>query len=461
VMLENPRPRTLVGSLVAVMTLAGCHGGGCTLCGPMNYSLGGAVSGLVGSRLTLANNGVPIGTLGYAANGTYPRLASGFTPGTAYDVTVLIQPTNPSQSCVVANGKGSIGNADVTNIAVTCATNPARFAYVVNGGSDDVSAYTVDTASGALTAIAASPFAVGHLPDAIAVDPTGSFVYVTNQGDATISGFTIDRATGALTAIAGSPFSTGLGPTAIAIDPSSSYVYATAGGGGTVSAYAIGAGTGVLTPIAGSPYATGISPSSVAISPSEINNSAYVFIANQGGGTISIFALDGSTGTLSLASGSPLTTGRGPSAVAIDPSSHFLYVANAATSTISAFAQVSGGFTFVDGSPYPAGTGPAALAIDPTDKFLYSANRIANNISAYVVDVQSGALGAVPGSPFAAAVGPSAVAIDPTGNFAYAVNTMSGGISVYSIDATNGSLTATRGSPYAAGSLPSAIAISD
>ena len=42
--------------------------------------------------------------------------------GAPYNVTVLTQPSGPSQSCTVANGSGTIGSADVTNVAVTCAT---------------------------------------------------------------------------------------------------------------------------------------------------------------------------------------------------------------------------------------------------------------------------------------------------------------------------------------------------
>jgi 6-phosphogluconolactonase (cycloisomerase 2 family) len=73
---------------------------------------------------------------------------------------------------------------------------PAAF-RVVNRGSNSVSAYSVDT-TGALTAIAGSPFDVGILPVAIAVDQTGRFAYVTNQAEATISSFSIDRTNGAL-----------------------------------------------------------------------------------------------------------------------------------------------------------------------------------------------------------------------------------------------------------------------
>jgi len=39
------------------------------------------------------------------------------------------------------------------------------------------------------------------------VHPSGKFAYMANQLDNSVSGYTIDPATGALSAIAGSPFS--------------------------------------------------------------------------------------------------------------------------------------------------------------------------------------------------------------------------------------------------------------
>jgi hypothetical protein len=51
----------------------------------------------------------------------------------------------------------------------------------------------------------------------VAVDPSGKFAYVTNVNDNNVSGYTIDPSTGALTAIAGSPFAAGGGPFSVAI----------------------------------------------------------------------------------------------------------------------------------------------------------------------------------------------------------------------------------------------------
>jgi YVTN family beta-propeller protein len=72
-----------------------------------------------------------------------------------------------------------------------------KFAYVTNSGSNDVSMYTIDTTTGALTSI--GTIAAGSTPTSIAIHPSGRFAYVTNSGSNDVSMYGIDSATGALT----------------------------------------------------------------------------------------------------------------------------------------------------------------------------------------------------------------------------------------------------------------------
>jgi 6-phosphogluconolactonase (cycloisomerase 2 family) len=90
-----------------------------------------------------------------------------------------------------------------------------RFAYVANGdsgGSNNVSAYTINAVTGALSPVADSPFAAGRGPRSITVDLSGKFVYVANFGSNNVSAFTINPTTGALSPVAGSPFPAEGGP---------------------------------------------------------------------------------------------------------------------------------------------------------------------------------------------------------------------------------------------------------
>jgi hypothetical protein len=90
------------------------------------FPIGGSVSGLTTDGLVLTNgsNGgtvaVPNGATGFKF--LIQDLNRGPNAyGSSYGVAVLTQPT--SQTCSVSNGTGVMGDAEVTNIAITCVTN--------------------------------------------------------------------------------------------------------------------------------------------------------------------------------------------------------------------------------------------------------------------------------------------------------------------------------------------------
>ncbi len=87
-------------------------------CVTNTYSIGGDVSGLLGSGLVLSLN-AGAQTLPIAADGhfTFPTaLAS----GAGYVVSVTTQPTAPIQTCTVTNGSGTVSGGNVTNVVVSC-----------------------------------------------------------------------------------------------------------------------------------------------------------------------------------------------------------------------------------------------------------------------------------------------------------------------------------------------------
>src|SRR5262249_44228382 len=86
---------------------------------PTTYTVGGTVSGLVGSGLVLRE-----ATSGFSVtpgNGPF-AFDYRFLPSTAYEVRVETQPTNPIQVCTVAGASGTIADHDVVDVAVSCAT---------------------------------------------------------------------------------------------------------------------------------------------------------------------------------------------------------------------------------------------------------------------------------------------------------------------------------------------------
>jgi hypothetical protein len=98
-------------------------------CTTNTYTVGGSVSGLTGSGLTLQLNAQ---TLPISADGSF-TFPTPLTDGTAYNVTIGGQPTNPNQTCSVANGSGTLGGANVTNVTVTCSTNSYHVGGTVSG----------------------------------------------------------------------------------------------------------------------------------------------------------------------------------------------------------------------------------------------------------------------------------------------------------------------------------------
>ncbi len=257
-----------------------------------------------------------------------------------------------------------------------------RFAYVANSGSSDVSAYTIDSTTGALTSVAGSPFTAGTTPFSVTVDPSGRFAYVANLGSGSVSGnvsaYTIDRSTGALSPVPGSPFVAGSFPSSVAVDSSGEFAYVVNECGnifcsliGSVSAYTIDSSTGALSPIAASPFATGMSPRSVAVHPS----SRFAYVANGSSSDVSAYTGDSSTGALTPVPASPFAAGAGPRSAAVDPSGKFAYVANqcgdfacTVNGNVSAYTidSSTGALTPISASPFAAGAFALSVAIAGT-----------------------------------------------------------------------------------------------
>ena len=283
--MNTEQPRILATLILISLSLGACGGGGSGGGGDGGasgassasggdgggggaYTVGGTVTGLVGGGLTLSNNGGD--NLEVDANGAF-TFTTAIGAGDAYSVTINIQPNSPVQACTVSNGEGSVTGANITTVVVDC----ARFAFVANSGSNNISAYLIDNTSGALTAVAGSPFASGANPSAVTFDPSGQFAYVVNAGSNNVSAYTINTTTGALTAIAGSPFATGTGPGTFSIDSSGDFAYLANHGSGNVSAFTINATTGALIAVAGSPFATGANPYSVTLPIDSFDPWAY------------------------------------------------------------------------------------------------------------------------------------------------------------------------------------------
>ncbi|MBK9758111.1 MAG: hypothetical protein IPO88_32270 [Nannocystis sp.] len=80
------------------------------------YSVGGTVTGLIGTGLVLSLNGEQLIVSG---DGEF-TFTTMLEAGLSYTVTVKTQPSDPSQTCTVTNGSGTIEGVDVDSVAIAC-----------------------------------------------------------------------------------------------------------------------------------------------------------------------------------------------------------------------------------------------------------------------------------------------------------------------------------------------------
>jgi len=87
----------------------------------MRYWLGGRCNGLKDNSdgVTLTNQAANRVTVVVTQNGVW-NFTDKVTSGTQYNIAVSQQPRNPSQTCSVGAGQGTVGQQDITDIQVVC-----------------------------------------------------------------------------------------------------------------------------------------------------------------------------------------------------------------------------------------------------------------------------------------------------------------------------------------------------
>ncbi|MGA3263553.1 MAG: beta-propeller fold lactonase family protein [Terracidiphilus sp.] len=232
-----------------------------------------------------------------------------------------------------------------------------------------------------------------------------------------------------------------LEPTAVNVLASGAYLYVTAydtaSGASYIFGFSVASGVpaalnggvplgGAGTPFAtgtcisaylNAPYVVGTCPSAMASATDSTTNNQYLYVTDEANGKVLGYSVDSGTGLLTPLAGNPFPAGDQPSALVVDPSYPFLYVANALDSTITAYSMGSGG-ALTTIATYATGLQPVAIGIDPsTEHFLFTANYLGNTvsgtISGYELSPTAGTLVNSQGSPFVSNAQPTAVAAIP------------------------------------------------
>lgn len=479
----------------------------------------GALTEVPANRLA---SGQAMSAVSLTADGKFAHILNASYSVSAYSVNsatgaLADVPNSPFQ---VPSGTG-LGSSSL--LALFYHPN-GKVLYVKNDGGTGtgwLSAFSLDSATGALGLLAGSPYTLGtSATGLVGFDPAARFLYVANQGSCTvlagcaptpssigsISAFKLD-AGGALTAITGLPSVTPP-PYQVNVDPSGEFLYQSTIDSDQVSTYSINQTSGALTKLQrGSPSRAGGEPVYIAAFTSPTNSAPvsfkpkFAYVPNVTDNTISMFASDPQTGKLSVIAppipagnlapqtvavsargdlafvptagpspttstgligvysidpttgvlsgiGTPLATGKGPSGVATDRTGRYFYVANAYDGTISNYTvDVVTGVISVNGSPTPVGfSNPIGVAVDPTGRNLYALG--VSNVEVFEIDAATGSLTpSQVGYPLFGplvdtlpATGATQITIDPLGNFAYIPILGSKMIAVYQIDPYSGTL---------------------
>jgi len=413
-------------------------------------SIGGTVSGLVGTGLVLQNNGAD--NLAFSNNGVF-SFATLAVAGTAYNVTVLTQPSG--SNCTVANGSGTV-NANITNVAVSCVAPLATggLALVANSGvtngTNGLSVYRADSSTGALSFL--SNVNAGNTPYAITIAPNGLYAYVTNQIGGTVSSYSIDKVNGVISLIPlSSPGSNNA--SGIAMDRLGRYIWVANYGYSTLSSFAIGA-NGVLA-AAGAPMAT-LSAFPYAITAHPTMD--FVYVANQSSNySVTVYSVNPTTGALTLQQtvANVVVSAAG---IVIDPLGRFAYAVSQ-VGGISAFRiDASTGLLTYIGAVNSSGS-TFAIAANPNGQYVYvtDGSSSSNNVLVFAINPTTGALTPV-GSPVSAGNNPRGLTVNAAGTYLYVTNYSSNDVSVFSIGSSGATLTSS-GAVVGAGSQPQGIAI--
>jgi YVTN family beta-propeller protein len=315
------------------------------------------------------------------------------------------------------------------------ANEPGRFVYWTSFGGaagTHVHQYALDATTGDLTAIGAGTVTSGTSPLGIAVDPSGKYAYVANNGSNNVSMYSIDATTGALTSRG--TIATGTGPREVVVDPTGRFAYVVnnnSGGTGSISRYTVD-GTGLL--VGNGTTTLGTNSIGIAIDAT----GRFLYATNRGANTLQEFAIN-ADGTLS--SLGTVSTSLTPYYVAADPTGRFLYLTE---DTDGKFSQYSigadGTLTLLGGGPVNIGSGTErAVSVDPTGRFAYIVDFNNAILHEFSVDQVTGILTrfTAPTLPHTLATTQTVqqFAIDPQGKFAYGADLNNGQILIFSIDA--------------------------
>jgi len=324
-------------------------------------------------------NSNPTGQPGGSASHAY---VSNYDTGTGQTLT----------GYAVASTNGNLLSFDLSVIKVppgptSVATDGSgKYLYVGSRGGL-ISGYSIDAVSGALTQNGSSPYGAGRQVNFLTVDSSGKYLFSVDNLSNTVWPFTITA--GALNAVASAGPIPSYGvtpdpPVTASVDPMLRNLYVAMGAAGTEIFHI---SNGALLDAGTVPPTSGAESQFVAIE----RTGRFAYIAD-GVSSVAVYLIDQSTGNLSLMLATPVATGSHPTRMALTPDSKYLYVANQGDGTVSQFALTSSGGLASIGTNLAAGNQPVAMTVDPAGLYLYVANQGSDSVAIFRIGAIDGTL---------------------------------------------------------------------
>jgi 6-phosphogluconolactonase len=293
-------------------------------------------------------------------------------------------------------------------------------------------------------------------PSFVAVSPSHRFLYAITEraarrdGTGSLSSFSIDPATGALKLL-NHVLAHGNTTAHLIVDATGKWLLVANYGSGSVAAFALKpdgsigeetdfkqhSGSGVNAHRQMGPH-----PHEVVLSA----DNRFLYVPDLGLDKVFVYALDGATGKLTLASTTDTRPGFGPRHMLFGKDGRFAYVLGEMGSAVAVMSadKASGKLTLVDATDtvpprLTEENNSAELALSSDGRFLYATNRGHDSVTVFSVNGRNGRLTNLQNIPTQGHI-PRGMALDPNGTHLLTGNQNSDTITVFDRDIKTGKL---------------------